>query len=163
MSNRPSPKSPNSPTRLARAWKLTTILTSLLIAGCGIPTGATETQFNGVTPDQVLTAFRDVAAQEGYHFKPETGAPGTLSTEWRQTMALTYQDGTRCRAEIEATATPDGHGTVVSLQVPIERNDEMQHPLSADKADWSADGRSIDDEMLLMMRLQMKLGLLRPE
>jgi hypothetical protein len=163
MPNRPSPRNPRSLTSRARAWKLIPTITSLLIVGCGLPSGSTETQLDGVTPDQVLAVFRDVASQEGYRFKTEPGAPGMLSTEWRESMALTYQDGKRCRAEIEAVATPDGHGTVVSLQVPVERNDELQHPLSTDKADWTADGRSIDDEMLLMVRLQMKLGLLRPE
>lgn len=108
-----------------------------------------------------MAAFQEIVTQEGYHVKEKTD--GTMSTEWRQDMALTYQDGKRRRAEIEAAATPDGRGTAVSVQVPIERNDEMEHPLHPERADWTADGRSVDDEMLLMMRLQMKLNLLRPE
>jgi hypothetical protein len=157
MSKRP----PRSSRSDARTRKLTTVVSLLLAAGCGLPTGSTEAQFDGVTPEQVMTAFKEIVTQEGYHVTEE--AAGAMSTEWRNDFAMTYQDGTRRRAEIEATAAPDGHGTVVSVQVPIERNDEMEHPLHPERADWTADGRSIDDEMLLIMRLQMKLGLLRPD
>ena len=118
-------------------------------------------RLDGVTPQQVLKAFKQIVADQGYRIKQENLDEGTVTTEWRRQMALTYQDGKRRRAEIEAVATSDGRGTIVMLQVPIEYNDEMGEPLSPGRADWKAQGRSVDDEMLIMMRLKMRLKLLR--
>lgn len=115
----------------------------------------------GVTPDQVLVAFKEIAAEEGYRLKDDEVEPGVVTTEWRQDMAMTWRDGKRRRVKLETKAVAEG--TAVSVQVPIEVNKEMRAPLNPEAADWSADGRSVDDEMLMMMRLQMKLDLMRPD
>lgn len=81
-----------------------------------------------------------------------------VTTEWRNDMAMTWRDGTRRRAKLETSAVAGG--TNVSLQVPLEVNKEMRAPLNPEAADWSADGRSYDDEALLLMRLRMKLDLM---
>lgn len=130
-------------------------------AGCGLPSGSSETVLEGVAPDRVVEAFKTIAHEEGYRIEEDTATPGVLTTEWRQDMAMTWRDGKRRRVKLETAAA--GEGTRVSIQVPVEINKEMRAPLNPEAADWSADGRSIDDEMLLMMRLQMKLELMRPD
>lgn len=117
----------------------------------------------GVTPDQALKVFRKVVTREGYRIKEENLPGGTMSTEWRREMALTYQDGMRRRIEIEAVATPDGRGTVVSIQVPQEYNDELISPLDPKKASWKAQGRSADQEMNILLLMKIRLELLRPD
>jgi hypothetical protein len=152
-----TPRAPSSSPR--RAWKRTTIsLLALAAAGCGLPQGYSESTFAGVTPDQVVAAFKTIATEEGYHIEGEQPQAGVVTTEWRQDMAMTWRDGTRRRVKLETKPVADG--TAVSLQVPLEVNKEMRAPLNPEAADWSADGRSFDDEELLMMRLRMKLGLM---
>ena len=141
--------------------KLALILPAL--AGCNVPIGSTEIILKGVTPKQVMVAFKTIAQEQGYRIKEDRPYEGVVTTEWHRDMAMTYHDGTRRRLELEVSDAPEGDGTFVELQVPQERNHEMYSPLNPERADWTADGRSIDTEMLILMRLQMKLDLLRPE
>lgn len=134
----------------------------LWASACSGPSGSTETTLP-VGRDQVVEAFKKVVADEGYKIQEEDPAAGTVETHWQNTMAMTWTDGSRRRAILKAAAAPDGRATDVSIQVPLEVNQEMRAPLDPVKASWEPGGRDADSEALLLMRMRMKLGLLRLE
>jgi hypothetical protein len=157
-SSRPRPRRACRARTSARTTS--SLAAALLAASCGGPSGYTEATFSGVNSVQVVEAFKKVVGDEGFRIEEEDAEAGVVSTHWQNEMAMTWGDGTRRKVVLRTG--PAAAGTAVSLQVPLEYNKEFRAPLDPERASWEEGGRDADTEALLLMRLRMKLGILRP-